>query len=77
MSELWATPEQKTGTWNQIVYPGLDWRNGFHYGSLTLTAVGDGGPVVPEPSSAVIMGSLLATGAVGAGVSRLRRRKVK
>lgn len=73
VSELWATPDQKTGTWNQTIYPNFDWRNGDHYGSLTLTAVG--GSVIPEPSSAVLMGSLLAAGAAGAGINRLRRRK--
>jgi hypothetical protein len=74
VSELWATPDQKTGSWNQFIHPGFNWDQGFYYGSLTLTAVGEISPI-PEPSSVVLMGGLFVAGAAGAGISRLRRKR--
>ena len=44
LSEIMATTEKKTETWNQWIYPGDDWRNNRFYGTLTLEALGDPTP---------------------------------
>jgi len=71
VSDIMATPEQRTGYWNQTILPGYGWNDGEFYGDLTLTAIQGEGPTIPEPSTLAILAA-----ALGAYALRRKRKRV-